>query len=84
LSQIAPVFPRELQNAGIGGTVSVEFTVDSTGRVVSANVVTGTRREFEDAAVGAVLRWRFEPGKRHGRPVPFRMVIPIAFKATDA
>jgi protein TonB len=83
LSQIAPAFPRELQNAGIGGTVSVEFTVDSTGRVVSANVVTGTRREFEDAAVRAVLRWRFEPGKRHGRLVPFRMVIPISFKTTD-
>jgi TonB family protein len=34
------------------------------------------------AAATAVSRWRFEPGKRQGRPVPFKMRVPITFMNT--
>jgi len=27
----------------------------------------------------AVKRWKFEPGKRGGKPVRFRMLAPITF-----
>jgi hypothetical protein len=26
-----------------------------------------------------VLKWRFEPGRRNGVTVPFRMVVPVEF-----
>ncbi|HVU18920.1 MAG TPA: TonB family protein [Candidatus Didemnitutus sp.] len=82
LSRIPPTYPREMQSAAIGGTVTVEFTVDSAGSVISAYVVSSSRHDFEEAAVRAVLHWRFEPGRRNGRIVPFRMAIPINFTPT--
>jgi len=78
-AQIPPNYPAAMRSAGIGGEVLVEFTVDSTGRVMTARVVKSTRGDFEEPAVRAVLKWRFEPGKRNGHPVPFRMAIPIKF-----
>lgn len=80
--QPAPEYPFALRQAGIEGTVTVEFEVDATGRVVSARALQSTVREFEDAAVRAVLKWRFEPGRYHGKAVAFRMVVPIGFSLT--
>ena len=77
--QMPPDYPAALRQAGITGTVRVEFDVDTTGRVTAARVLHSTNREFDDATIRAVLRWQFEPGKRHGRAVPFRMAIPVDF-----
>lgn len=77
--QIAPDYPFELKRTGVEGSVLIEFEVDTTGQVVSARVLRSDQREFEAPTLRAVLKWRFEPGKRNGRPVPFRMQIPVDF-----
>lgn len=81
--QVSPDYPFAMRQAGIEGSVNIEFDVDATGRVVSARVLSSTQRDFEDAAVRAVLKWRFEPGRRHGKAVPFRMIVPIGFSVTE-
>lgn len=82
-AQIPPEYPFAMRSAGVEGSVTVEFDVDASGRVTSARAVKSSAREFEEPAVRAVLKWRFESGKRHGKPVPFRMVVPIGFTMTD-
>ena len=77
--QIAPDYPARMRLEGIEGSVTVEFEVNAAGTVVTARVVRSTHREFEAPALRAVLRWRFEPGRRFGRAVPFHMTIPIQF-----
>jgi protein TonB len=79
--QPAPVYPDELRRQGVAGSVTVNFIVDTEGRVVKAVVVSSTHRGFEEPAVRAVLRWRFEPGTQSGRKVSFRMAVPIEFSA---
>lgn len=79
-SQAAPDYPAALRRDLIEGEVVVEFDVDTQGRVVSARIVSGGHRDFEQAALRAVLRWRFEPGRSGGRVVPFRMAVPISFR----
>lgn len=79
--QPAPVYPDELRRQGVAGSVTVNFIVDTEGRVVKADVVSSTHRGFEESAVRAVLRWRFEPGTQSGRKVSFRMAVPIEFSA---
>ncbi|MDQ5980886.1 MAG: periplasmic protein TonB, partial [Verrucomicrobiota bacterium] len=81
VAQPAPVYPDLMRREGVNGTVTVAFIVDTEGRVVSAHVAHSTHRAFEDSAVRAVLRWRFEPGTQHGRKVSFRMAVPIEFNA---
>lgn len=61
------------------GSVSVLFVVDQQGRVENPIVQKSTDPVFEKAALNAVKQWKFEPGKRKGQPVRFRMRVPITF-----
>ncbi len=79
----APNYPFAMRSSATNGSVTVEFVVDTAGRVVTADAVRWTQRDFVDPAVQAVLRWRFEPGTINGRRVNFRMAIPIEFIATN-
>lgn len=68
-SQMPPQYPFEMRNAGIEGEVAVEFIVDTNGNVRNPFVVRSTHREFEDAALQAISKWRFRPGRKDGRIV---------------
>lgn len=78
-----PTYPPEARREGLRGEVVVEFTVDENGRVVDARAVRSTSSVFEAAAVSGVLRWRFEPGRRAGEVVRFRMMVPVVFNLTE-
>jgi len=78
-AQMSPDYPSAMMQQGVGGSVLVEFDVSVEGRVVRAEAVRYTRSEFVEPALRAVRRWRFEPGRRNGRVVSFRMIVPIEF-----
>ncbi len=70
---VAPEFPEAALNSHVSGSVTVEFTVDRSGRPYNVHVVQSTRRGiFNDAAVEAVSQWRFEPPPAE---IPTRTVI---------
>ncbi len=68
-AQIPPQYPFELRSAGIEGEVVVEFIVDTNGQVRNPTVVRSTQREFEAAALQAIAKWTFRPGRKGGRVV---------------
>lgn len=78
-----PVYPYEMRRSGVNGEVLVEFIVDTTGAVQNAQAVRSSHREFEAAAVQAVSKWRFKPGRRGGRAVYARMQVPIVFNLNE-
>jgi protein TonB len=61
------------------GKVVVIFIVDTSGRVENPTVQSATDPAFERPALQAIKQWRFEPGKRKGQPVRFRMRQSITF-----
>lgn len=65
-------------------TVYVLCVVDQRGRVENPIVQKSRAADagFEQSALAAVKNWRFEPGKRKGEPVRFRIRIPITFPAS--
>lgn len=81
--QAKPVYPFEMRRAGITGDVLVGFIVDSNGDVREAYAIKSTQREFEAAAIQAVSKWKFRPGKKGGRAVNTRMQVPIVFSITE-
>lgn len=81
--QAKPVYPFEMRRAGITGDVLVGFIVDSNGDVREAYAIRSTQREFEAAAVQAVSKWKFRPGKKGGRNVNTKMQVPIVFSITE-
>lgn len=78
-----PVYPFEMRRAGINGKVLVEFIVDTNGDVRDARAVNSTQREFESAAIVAVSKWKFKPGRKGGKAVNTRMQVPIVFSLND-
>jgi len=81
--QARPQYPHEMRRVGIAGEVVVDFIVDANGDVYNAHAVSSTHREFEAAAVQAVGRWKFRPGRKEGRNVQTHMQVPIVFTLND-
>jgi protein TonB len=78
-----PQYPFEMRRAGIAGEVVVDFIVDSTGTVQNAYAIKSSQREFEAAAVQAVIKWTFKPGRKGGRNVNTHMQVPIVFTLNE-
>ncbi len=70
-TNVAPVYPSMLREAGVGGIVRVTFIVDSTGRArMSSYVVRASANDLLSNAVKNVIqRWRFTPARRENRLV---------------
>jgi TonB family protein len=77
--QARPQYPFEMRRAGVNGEVVVDFLVDTNGEVQDAYALRSSQKEFEAAAVQAVSKWRFKPGRKGGRDVPTHMQVPIVF-----
>jgi TonB family protein len=76
-----PVYPDVIEARGIGGSVLVEFTVDTRGRVSAAKVArTSGQAALDAAALSAVRRYRFAPALAEGRPVEWFFEKRITFR----
>ena len=78
--QARPVYPIAMRVSGLRGEVLVDFVVDIEGRVRNAFVVRSLNPAFDDPALEAVQRWRFEPGRVGDRLVNTHMMVPIVFE----
>lgn len=81
LHQTAPRMTPALRKSA-PATVSIIFIVGEDGRVENPIVQSSTNAEFDSSALAAVRQWRFEPGRRNGEAVRFRMRVPITFPRT--
>jgi protein TonB len=78
--QPAPIYPAELARKKLEGTVYILFVVDKSGKTRDLKVQKSSHPAFNKPALKAVKQWKFEPGKRKGKPVQFRMRVPITFQ----
>jgi protein TonB len=81
--QAAPQYPFDMRRTGTPGEVVVDFIVDARGAVQNAFALRSSQREFEAAAVLAVSKWKFRPGRKDGRDVATHMQVPIVFTLHD-
>lgn len=62
LVRIAPDYPPRALSRGLEGWVQVQFTITATGTVKDAIVVNAEPKQiFDDAALKAIARWRYNP-----------------------
>ena len=66
---VAPSYPFNMRQAGLIGTVDLEFIVDVEGRVINPVVVRSNNPWFERPAIEAILQWKFHPGLKSGHAV---------------
>jgi TonB family protein len=73
-------YPPLLRDAGVEGTVVLDFVVDEQGVPRNIQVAKATHQAFGDAAVRVMEQARFSPARVGTRAVARRLQLPIAFK----
>jgi len=77
-----PLYPAVLQHAGIGGEVTLQFVIDSTG-VIDMHTVTVVKADndlFTSSIRSAMPRMHFYPAEVKGHRVNELVVQPFAFQ----
>ncbi len=82
---VPPVYPPQALARGLEGDVRLRITVDVEGRVIDARVLSSTPAAvFDQAAVNAARKWRFEPVVRDGSPIEASVMTTIRFRPDQA
>lgn len=74
------VYPELALRRELEGKVVVSVLIDTEGRVTGSSIVQSTHAVFNDAALKAVYKSSFTPAFRNGKPVSFRLFIPVTFQ----
>jgi protein TonB len=79
-----PIYPSALLKKRIGGKVVVTAIVSPAGKVIKATVKQSSgRNELDQAACNAVMKWKFKPSMRDGKPVQSTCLIPYTFEVKN-
>lgn len=74
-----PIFPPEMKRAGISGEVILQFWVRANGTTDNIKVLRSSNEAFNEPAIRAVRKWRFEPGEKNGEKVNSIVRVPMTF-----
>ena len=81
VSEVKAQYTPEAIRAKIEGTVIMTAVVrtDGTPSDIEITESLDTDRGLDKQAVAALSQWRFEPGRKDGKPVPVRVTIEMRF-----
>jgi len=77
------VYPEIAKRAGIEGRVFVKAYIDSTGTVTKTELLRGIGSGCDEAAMNAVKKVKFKPGRQRGKAVNVQVTVPIVFKLAN-
>lgn len=77
---VLPTYPREKLLQAVEGTVLVDFTIGTDGKVGATRVVSSPDNVLSEAALQAVGQWVFDPPTKDGSPRTYPVRIPLEFR----
>jgi vitamin B12 transporter len=77
-------YPEQAPPSAGDVTVALRLTLDADGRVLEAEVVGPAGHGFDEAARDALLRSRFVPASKNGKPVPAKILFRYGFERPPA
>ena len=81
---IKPVYPEIAQEAGIEGTIYIQFFIDKKGKVTDAWVQKGIPNTgLDEAALSAVKKSRWKPAQQRDKKVGVWQTVPVKFELTS-
>jgi len=75
---VKPVYPASAVAANVQGVVIAEILLATDGSVKSARILRSIPL-LDEAALGAVFQWKFEPVMLNGVPTEAYMTVTINF-----
>lgn len=80
LSKTEPEYTQEARDSKVQGMVVLYAEVSKTGKVENIKVVKGLDPGLDANAIAAVKQWKFEPGRKDGKPVRVAATIEMNFR----
>jgi protein TonB len=76
-----PTYPVQAKISGdtLNGTVHLDVVVGKTGDVENIRVKQSLRDDYDQAAIDAVRKWRWEPYRVNGAPIEVLTTINITY-----
>jgi len=74
------VYPKDAAKAGKEGIVFVSTIISEKGVPGALTVEKSADKQLDEAAVAAIRKTRFTPGKIDGKNVRVKITIPVSFK----
>jgi len=80
LYKVEPEYSEEARKAKFQGTVVIFIVVDERGNPRDMRVIRPLGLGLDQKALDAVREWRFNPGKKDGKPVAVQATIEVNFR----
>jgi TonB family protein len=81
ITQVRPVYPADLKQQGITGTVMLRAVISTTGEPLNPAVINTTVHPgLAQAALDAVRQWRYQPTLLNGQPVEVVTTVTVTFE----
>lgn len=78
--KVEPEYSEEARKAKFQGTVVLQVVVDANGAPRDLKVVRPLGLGLDEKAVEAVMKWKFRPGYKDGKPVAVSATIEVNFR----
>lgn len=78
--KVEPEYSEEARKAKFQGTVVLQVVVDEKGQPRDLRVIRPLGLGLDEKAVEAVMKWRFKPGYKDGKPVAVAATIEVNFR----
>ncbi len=79
LSEFRAPYPKEAKDKGIEGNVILDILIDESGKVRSANFISGPGFGLNEAALASIKNFKFRPAKIENRTVAVKIRYSIKF-----
>ena len=78
--KVEPEYSEEARKAKFQGTVILSIEVNEKGGVQNPRVLRQLGMGLDEKAIEAVMKWRFRPGYKDGRPVTVLAQVEVNFR----
>jgi len=78
--KVEPQYTDGARDRKASGTVVLSVRIDTDGLARDMKVIRTLDQDLDVQAMSAVEKWRFEPGKKDGTPVPVKATIEVNFR----
>jgi protein TonB len=83
IAQVRPAYTAEALRAKIEGTVILSAVVERDGTVQQVKILRSIDPGLDQEAIRAAKHWRFDPGRKDGKPVPVVVTLELTFTVRD-
>lgn len=84
IGSVRPLYPEAARRDNIEGNLKLKLRIDDLGRVQDVEVVEASPPGiFDEAALAAFRKARFQPAMKDGRPVRYEAYIRVEFELKD-